>query len=368
MKKLTIGLVGLGRIGRMHAANLVAVSADLRARREVEFEIVLADAVPEVAQQAGAEMGLRAADSPQELIGQGVDGLFIATSTGAHVELIRAGLKAGLPMFCEKPVASDVPTSLEIIREIEAADGVVQVGHQRRFDAGYQEAKRKLDSGELGWLHCLRAISGDAFPPPVSYCATSGGLFRDVAIHDFDIIRWMTGQDIVEVYAKGSNNGDPQIGGVGDIDTSAAVLTLADGTLATAVATRYNGAGHDVRLDVLGSEDSVIVGLDEKAALRSAEKSVDFPRDAAHPTFAERFAPAYRAECLAFMELILGERDNPCTPVDAVSAALVADAAQLSLATGQAVRVPRLQDIIDGRVEPLEVRDLQPTGGGAPVS
>lgn len=367
MKKLTIGLVGLGRIGKMHAANLVAVGEQLRPRG-IDLKILLADAVPEVAHQAGAELGLDAVGSLQELIDRGVDGLFIATSTGTHKDVIRAGLKAGLPMFCEKPVASNVPDSLEIIREIEAADGVVQIGHQRRFDAGYQEAKRRLESGELGWLHSLRAVSGDAFPPPISYCATSGGLFRDVAVHDFDIIQWLTGQDIVAVYARGSNNGDPAIGAVGDVDTSAAVLTLADGTLATAVATRYNGAGHDVRLDVMGSRESAIVGLDDKSAFRSAEKAVNFPREEAHPTFAERFAPAYKAESIAFVELILGERGNPCTPFEAVSAAQVADAAQLSLATGKTVKIPSLRDVLDGRVEPLEVRELQATTSAATMS
>lgn len=362
MKKIILGLVGVGRIGKMHAANLKEVSQTL-IEQGIDLEIIVTDAVPEYARQVGQEMGLRSADSVDELIDLGIDGLFITTSTGTHPEVIRKGLHAGLPMFCEKPVASNVPESLEIIREIEAANGTVQIGHQRRFDKGYQEAKRRLESGELGWLHCIKAVSGDAFPPPVSYCATSGGLFRDVAVHDFDIIRWLTGQDIVEVYARGSNNGDPEIGAVGDIDTSAAVLTLADGTLATAAATRYNGAGHDIRLDVMGSKDSAIVGLDEKSAFRSAEQGVTFPNEEAHPTFAERFADAYKNECIAFVELVLGERDNPCTPIDAVSAALVSDAAQLSLVTGQPVTIPSVRDVLDGNAAPIEVRELVPARG-----
>lgn len=360
MKNITIGMVGVGRIGRMHVSNMLAVAENLK-DRDINVEVVLADAMPGFAEKVGADMGVKAAGSVEKLIERGVDALFIATSTAGHIDVIRKGIAAGLPMFCEKPIASDVPESLEIIREIEAAGAIVQVGHQRRFDVGYLEAKRRFDDRELGWLHSLKAVSSDATPPPVSYCATSGGIFRDVSLHDFDIIRWLTGQDIVEIYAKGSNNGDPEIGAVGDVDSGAAVLTLADGTLATAVTTRYNGAGHDVRLDVMGSKDSAIVGLDEKSAFSSAERGVTFPNGESHPTFAERFEDAYKNECIAFVELILGERENPCTPEDAVAAAIVADAAQLSLATGEPVRIPSVRDILDGTAAPVEVRALQPT-------
>lgn len=360
MKNITIGMVGVGRIGRMHVANMLAVAETLK-ECDLNIEIVLADAMPGFAEQVGADMGVKAAASVDKLIEDGVDALFIATSTAGHVDVLRKGIAAKLPMFCEKPIASDVPESLNIIREIDAAGATVQVGHQRRFDLGYQEAKRRLDAGDLGWLHSLKAVSSDAFPPPVSYCATSGGLFRDVSLHDFDIIRWLTGQDIVEVYAKGSNNGDPEIGAVGDIDTGAALLTLADGTLATAIATRYNGAGHDVRLDVMGSKDSTIVGLDEKSAFASAEEGIDFPTGESHPTFAERFADAYKNECIAFVELILGERENPCTPADAVAAAIVADAAQLSLVTGEPVKIPTVREILEGSAQPVEVRALVPS-------
>ncbi|GAB3253279.1 Gfo/Idh/MocA family oxidoreductase [Arthrobacter pigmenti] len=360
MKTLTLGLVGVGRIGQMHAWNLLTVRDQL-ASRGVQLDIVVADAVPDAARRVGEQLGLRVAGSVDALIGEGVDGLVVATSTATHPDLIRAGLAAGLPVFCEKPVSSDVATALPLLKEIEASSGVVQIGHQRRFDVGYQEAKRRFGGGELGWLHGLRAVSGDAFPPPVEYLATSGGIFRDMAVHDFDVIRWLTGQEIVEVYARGTNNGDSGIGAVGDVDTALAVLTLADGTVATAAATRYNGAGHDVRLDVQGSKGTAVVGLDDLSALRSAEADVAFPAGNAHETFAERFVDAYVAELVAFVELILGERDNPCTPFDAVAASLVADAAQLSLVRGESVAVPALRDVLDGRAEPVPAVDLVPS-------
>lgn len=235
--------------------------------------------------------------------------------------------------------------------------GTVHFGHQRRFGEGYFDAKRWLDAGELDWMHSLRAVSGDPFPPPAFFCATSGGLFRDVSVHDVDIIRWLIGQDVVEVFARGSNNGDPLIGDVGDVDTAVALLTLADGTLATVTATRYNGAGHDVRLDVMGA-GVPLSSVYERSALTSAETGVEFPTGTAHLTFAERFQKAYRAGLRCFIELVLGERGNPCTAKEAVAAAIVTDAAQLSLKTGHLISVPSLQALVDGDEEPLEPVEL----------
>jgi myo-inositol 2-dehydrogenase/D-chiro-inositol 1-dehydrogenase len=226
-----------------------------------------------------------------------------------------------------------------VLDYIRGRQGVVQIGHQRRFDAGYLEARRAYQAGELGWIHSLRAVTCDMTPPPVEFLASSGGLFRDCSVHDFDILRWLTGREIVEVYAKGSNNGDPAIGAAGDVDTALALVTFDDGTVGTVSATRYNGAGHDVRLEIQGSRSSLMVGLDDKAALASAEAGITFPAGKPHLTFAERFEAAYRSEMAAFVELILGRRENPCTPEDAVAASRVADAAQESLATGVPVRV-----------------------------
>jgi myo-inositol 2-dehydrogenase / D-chiro-inositol 1-dehydrogenase len=327
-----LGLVGTGRIGAMHARTLAALPDVAR--------LTLTDADPAPAQRLAAELGVDCARSVEELIAYGVDGLVVAAATPAHPPLIRAGIDAGLPVLCEKPVAPDVAASLPLLDHVRAVGGIVQIGHQRRFDPGYLEARRALQAGELGWIHSIRAVTCDAAPPPVSFLATSGGLFRDVSVHDFDVLAWVTGRRIAEVYAMGSNNGDPAIGEVGDVDTALAVCTLDDGTIATVTASRYNGAGHDVRLEVQGSRATLAVGLDEHAALRSAEPGVTFPAGRPHATFAERFAVAYRAEAQAFVELVRGERDNPCTPEEAVAASRVADAAQESLRTGRPVRVP----------------------------
>lgn len=341
MTDLTLGLVGVGRIGVMHARTITALRDDLQASGNT-LRLLLTDVATEHARNVATELGAEFVPSVTQLVDRGLDGLVVATGTSTPPELIRVGVEAGLPVFCEKPVAVDVATSLPVLDHIRDRGGQVMIGHQRRFDAGYLEAKRAYAAGELGWIHSLRAVTCDMAPPPVEFLRTSGGLFRDCSVHDFDILRWLTGQEIVEVSARGSNNGDPAIGAVGDVDTAVALVTLADGTLGTVSASRYNGAGHDVRLEIQGSQGSLLVGLDTTTALRSAEPGVDFPPGPAHRTFAERFAAAYRAEMIAFIELIRGERANPCTPKDALAAARVADAAQESLATGRPVVVASL--------------------------
>jgi myo-inositol 2-dehydrogenase/D-chiro-inositol 1-dehydrogenase len=338
MKDVILGLVGVGRIGVMHANNIASLNGVLNPQG-ISVRLRLTDVAEDHARNIAAGLGAEFLPSVADLIASGVDGLVIATGTATHPELIRAGVDAGIPVFCEKPVAMNVADALPVLDYIGNNNGVVQIGHQRRFDAGYLEAKRAYQAGELGWIHSLRAVTCDMTPPPVEFLATSGGLFRDCSVHDFDILRWLTGREIVEVYAKGSNNGDPAIGDVGDVDTALAVITFDDGTVGTVSASRYNGAGHDVRLEIQGSNRTVMVGLDSKSALASAEAGITFPDGEPHQTFAERFDQAYRSEMAAFVELILGERENPCTPQDAVAASRVADAAQESLVTGAPVKV-----------------------------
>jgi myo-inositol 2-dehydrogenase/D-chiro-inositol 1-dehydrogenase len=338
LKNVTLGLVGVGRIGAMHAENISSLNRVLNADG-ITVRLRVTDVAEEHARAVAAGLGAEFLPYVEALLASGLDGLVVATGTGTHPDLIRAGVDAGVPVFCEKPVALDVADALPVLEYVRERQGVVQIGHQRRFDAGYLEARRAYQAGELGWIHSLRAVTCDMAPPPVEFLAGSGGLFRDCSVHDFDILRWLTGREIVEVYAKGSNNGDPAIGAVGDVDTALALVTFDDGTMGTVSASRYNGAGHDVRLEIQGSKGSLLVGLDDNSALASAEAGVAFPSGKPHQTFAERFDQAYRAEMAAFVELILGQRANPCTPEDAVAASRVADAAQESLATGVPVRV-----------------------------
>lgn len=350
----TIGVVGIGRIGSMHAANLATLrdawrphvcrhegSHDAGPHSGADLDLILADIDPGRAAEEAARLTCRSVTGVDELFADGLDGLVVAVGTAEHAPLITRAAEAGIPVFCEKPVAESTAAAEAVLQTLERVGATVQIGHQRRLDAGHLEARRALHAGELGWLHTLRAVTNDMFPPPVEFIATSGGLFRDCSVHDFDALQWLTGQQVVEVYARGSNRGDPAIGDVGDVDSAIALATLADGTIASVSATRYNGAGHDVRLEMHGSVDTVHIGLDSSYAGHSVEPGFDYPATSPHRTFHERFAPAYAEEMRAFVQLIRGERQNPCPAAEAVDASRVADAAQLSLETGRPQPVQR---------------------------
>jgi myo-inositol 2-dehydrogenase / D-chiro-inositol 1-dehydrogenase len=329
---MRVGVIGAGRIGAFHAAALTDLP-------EVD-EVVVADRDRARAAHVAERVGATASD---DILGAGVDAAVIATPTPTHAELVVTLARAGLPAFCEKPVAGSVASTLAVLKEVEAAGTALQVGFQRRFDAGYRMLRDAVRAGRLGRLHGLRAVTADRAPPHASYIASSGGIFRDCSVHDFDAIRWVTGREIVEVYATGSNRGDAFFADAGDVDTGIAVLTLDDGTLATVYATRYNGAGYDVRLEVSGVADTLVAGLDARAPLISAEPGVGKPPKPAYDHFVDRFDAAYRAELAAFVEVAAGRMDSPCTGDDALEALLVAEAAVLSRAERRPARVEEVR-------------------------
>jgi myo-inositol 2-dehydrogenase/D-chiro-inositol 1-dehydrogenase len=338
---MRIGLVGTGRIGASHAAAIAA-------RPEVT-ELLLADADPARARATAAAIGARAVPTPDALLAPGaVDGLVIAAATAAHPALIRAGVRAGVPVFCEKPVAQSVAETAAVLRDVERAAVPVHIGFMRRFDPGYRRARRALRDGEVGVLHRVHAVTGDAVPPPPEYVATSGGIFRDCHVHDFDALRWVTGREITEVTAFGANRGAPHFAAVGDVDTTAAVLRLDDGTLVTLQGSRYNGAGYDVRMELAGTRGTFAVGLADRAPLTSAEPGTGFPAGDPWPGFWPRFASAYAAEIDAFLRVVAGADDDPhtegaCTVADALEAVLAADAADRSMREARPVRVAEVR-------------------------
>ncbi|WP_079064077.1 Gfo/Idh/MocA family oxidoreductase [Streptomyces sp. NRRL F-4489] len=333
---MKIGLIGTGRIGAFHAATLLGVPG--------VTGLVVADADPARAAALAGTLGVRAAGSIEALYAEGIDAVVITAATSAHAALIHQALDARVPVFCEKPVALDVPGTIAVAERAEAGTVPVQIGFQRRFDAGYRAARAALRSGELGWLHTLRACTSDQVPPPAAFIPTSGGLFRDCGIHDFDIMRWLTGREVVSVYAQGANRGAAFFAEGGDVDTCAALLRFDDDTLATVTATRYNGAGHDVRLEVCGSAGTRVVGLDDRAPLPSAEPALSWQRAAPYATFMERFHDAYVTELTAFVEVAAGRAPSPCTPAEALEALYIAEGCAPSRRTGLPVTVADLRN------------------------
>jgi myo-inositol 2-dehydrogenase/D-chiro-inositol 1-dehydrogenase len=205
----------------------------------------------------------------------------------------------------------------------------VQIGFQRRFDAGFRALHDAVAAGALGTLLVLRAATHDPEPPAEEYVEGSGGVFRDLHVHDFDAIRFVTGEDIVEVYADGAVRGSPWFERYGDVDTSVGVLRLSGGAVGILSGTRHDPLGYDVRLELYGTADSLVAGLDERSPLRSVEPGAA-PAGAAYASFVERFAPAYRAELVAFVEAVRTAGASPCTLADSRAALLVALAADRS--------------------------------------
>ncbi|MFG6196485.1 Gfo/Idh/MocA family oxidoreductase [Nonomuraea sp. JJY05] len=311
---MRVGLMGLGRIGAFHAATLAA--------HPLVDELIVADPVR---------------TSPYGRPGDPFesDAVVIATPTATHAELIIKACEKGIPVFCEKPVAGTVD---ETVKVLEASAGNrVQIGFQRRFDPGYAAAAAVLRAGELGELHRVHLLTADPAPPPAEYIATSGGIFRDCHIHDFDILRWVTGREVVSVYATGANRGAAFFAEAGDVDNSAALLTLDDGTLATLQGSRYNGGGYDVRMELAGTRRTQAVGLSPRAPLQSVEgtPSAQDP----WPDFVTRFETAYRNEIDAF----LTSDKSLCTIEDALEALYVAEAADLSLRERRTVEVAEVR-------------------------
>ncbi|MEU6223328.1 Gfo/Idh/MocA family oxidoreductase [Streptomyces sp. NPDC047042] len=334
---MRIGILGLGRIGAFHAETLSGLDA--------VDSLVFSDPFGDAAKTAAERFGAQVADSPEALLASGVDGIVVAAATDAHPALILAAVEAGVPVFCEKPVARTMAEGVAVLNAVKDSGVEIQIGYNRRFDAGFVAARAAVQSGELGRLHTVRSTTLDPAPPPAAYIASSGGIFRDCSVHDFDIIRWVTGREVVEVYAVGSNNGADYIKEAGDADTTGAILTLDDGTIAVVSNSRHNARGYDVRMEIHGFQDSIAVGLEDKLPLRSVEPGVTFPAGVPHDFFMDRFIPAYRAELTEFTEVVAGNRTSPCTVAEALEAGWIADACTLSLQEHRPVRIEEVRTV-----------------------
>ncbi|WP_428935953.1 Gfo/Idh/MocA family protein [Streptomyces sp. ACT015] len=332
---MRIGILGLGRIGAFHAETLSGLDA--------VDSLVLADPFADAAKAAAERFGAEVADSPEAVFAAGVDGVVVAAATDAHPALILAAVEAGVPVFCEKPVARTMGEGVAVLDAVRDSGVPIQIGYNRRFDPGFVAARAAVRGGELGPLHTVRSTTLDPAPPPAAYIAASGGIFRDCSVHDFDIIRWVTGREVTEVYAVGGNRGADYIKEAGDADTTGALLTLDDGTLAVVSNSRHNARGYDVRMEIHGFKDSIAVGLEDKLPLRSVEPGVTFPAGTPHDFFMDRFTGAYRAELTAFIEVVAGTRTSPCTIEDALEAGWIADACTLSLQEHRPVTIAEVR-------------------------
>ena len=280
---MRLGLIGLGRIGAFHAETLSQLTG--------VDSLVVTDAVPAVTVVRRRDGSApRRRTSPESADHGGVDGIVIAAATDAHTALIRAGVDAGIPVFCEKPLSGTWSEAVAIAGYVNDSGVPVQIGYPRRFDPAYAAARNAVGDGELGWVHTVRSTTLDPAPPPRGYIEVSGGIFRDCSVHDFDTVRWVTGREVVEVYATGSARGDDFFAELGDVATAQTLLTFDDGATAVVSNTRYNPRGHDVRLEVHGTDDSVAAGWSDNTPLRNLEPGSDWPAGKPWTFFMDRLA------------------------------------------------------------------------------
>jgi myo-inositol 2-dehydrogenase / D-chiro-inositol 1-dehydrogenase len=328
---MRIGVAGVGRIGTMHATHLASLDA--------VAEVVLYDPVDGRAAQAATTLDkARAVGKLTELLEES-DGVLVATPTDTHPALVRACLAARTPVLCEKPIAADLGEMTALIAEIEAGDTPVLVGFQRRFDPAVVELRRRIATGELGPVYHVRTTGFDASPPDPGYLPTSGGIFRDLLIHDLDAVPWLVGEPVVEVYATGSVLVDRAFADADDVDNAVVLLRFAGGALAAIHGGRHDPLGYDHRIEVLGGKDSVAVGFDARTPLTSLEPGGPQVAPEAYPGFPERFRRAYLNEMRVFTDVLAGRADNPSPARDSLVSLRLAEACERSRRTGEPVRL-----------------------------
>lgn len=326
---LRIAVIGAGRIGQVHAA---AVAAHPRARL-----VAVADPVAEAAERLAATHGVRAATTVGDVLGEDVDAVVVGSPTDHHVDQVVAAVAAGKAVLCEKPVASTLARVDECLAAVAGSEHRVMVGFNRRFDPGLAEVRSRVAAGEIGPLAQLSIVSRDPAPPPVAYLAGSGGIFRDMTIHDLDTAAWFLGE-VVSVHAVGQAS-DPAFAAAGDWDGAVLTLVGASGAVATIVNSRRCATGYDQRVEAFGPDGSLTLENLTATPVRAATATTSGARGPYLAFFLERYAAAYRAEMDHFVTAIEAGR-APQPDLRAGRAALVlADAATESARTGLTVRV-----------------------------
>lgn len=332
-------MFGAGRIGVFHAG-LLASQSEVTA-------VSVVDAVPERARALAETLDKVVAAPSEAAVLDAADAVVIASSTDSHARLLIAAAEAGLPVFCEKPIALDLPSTRAAVAVVEAAGIVVQMGFQRRYDPAMWRIKNAVDSGDLGAVYLIRSQTHDPAPPPLEYIPVSGGIFRDCLIHDIDIVRYVTGQEVSSVYAMGNATGHPAIGELGDVSSAVALLDMSAGALAQLSGLRHDPVGYDVRLEVFGANDSLAAGWTSRSPINSAEPG-EPPVGDPITSFWDRFDAAYRAEIDAFVRVLNGEQIPRSNARDAYEDLRVAAACALSHREGRKVRMDEIGDDYDG--------------------
>ncbi len=334
MDELRIAVVGVGRMGLTHAENLAHRVRNARLVAVTTSSIERAEAVRRC---CGA---VPVYDSLDRLIeSESLDAVIISSSTSAHVENVEQCAAAGLHILCEKPLGLTLEDCGRAEEAVSSAGVKVMMGHTRRFDAGYEEAKRLIDSGAIGRPVLYRSISGDVDPPPPAFAdlAVSGGLILDSMYHDIYLGRWLMKDEIIRVYGEGDALIDDEVGSVGDVDNAVVSARFAGGAMATLTASRTTRYGHDLRGEVIGDEGAVQVGRLRKTPVRLLDRS-GAHHDAVFTT-PERMGDAFVTMLQSFVDCIENDTEVPVSSRDGIATLAVAIAARQSIQTGAPVQI-----------------------------
>jgi myo-inositol 2-dehydrogenase/D-chiro-inositol 1-dehydrogenase len=322
------GVLGAGRIGQVHARAIASVPGATL--------VAVADAVAAAAQALHDQYGCEIRTIDEIRQADDIDAVIICTPTDTHADLIEAFVKAGKAVFCEKPVDLDVARARQVIETVAAENGTLMVGFQRRFDPDFRALKAAIDEGRIGEVEMVTLTSRDPGAPPPAYIKSSGGIFRDMTIHDFDVARWLLGEEVETVMAQASVLTDPEIGTLGDYDSVNVILRTASGKQCTITNTRRATYGYDQRIEVHGSAGSV-------SAMNHREANIELANGQGYTKppllnfFMSRYTAAYAAEIAAFVDAVQSGAATPTTGLDGLRALELADAALHSAKTGQAV-------------------------------
>ena len=330
-----IGLLGAGRIGQVHASTIASLAGTKL--------VAVADPVASAARDLQTHHGCDIRSIEQIEASDDIDAVFICTPTDTHADLIERFSRAGKAVFCEKPIDLAIQRVKACLRVVDENRGMLMVGFNRRFDPDFMALKDAIDSGRVGRVEMVSITSRDPGLPPYEYVARSGGIFRDMMIHDFDVARWLLDEEIKTVQASASVLIDPKIGELGDYDSASAILTSVSGRQCTISNSRRAAYGYDQRIEVLGSKGSVVAENTREANIEVAD-SGGFHRPPLLNFFMTRYTAAYANEAAAFVQAIKNKTQPPTTGEDGLIALALADGALLSVKEGRRVMLSEILD------------------------
>lgn len=328
-----LGLLGAGRIGKVHAGAIASIP-------EARL-VAVADAFPDAANHVAGAHGAEVRSAADIINAKDIDAVLITTPTDMHADMIEQAAKAGKGIFCEKPVDLSVARVRECLKTVAATKARLMVGFNRRFDPNFMEVRRQIDAGAIGKVEMVTITSRDPGPPPYEYIKRSGGLFRDMTIHDFDMARFLLSEEPDTVFATASVLVDAEIGRHGDVDSASLILTTKGGQQAIISNTRRAVYGYDQRIEVLGSK-GMVSAENMRATTVEVATETGYSREPLLNFFMTRYTAAYRNEIAGFIGALNAGKEMTPSGEDGLKALLLAEAAIKSVAEGRAVKLSEI--------------------------